>query len=570
MIKFKYYSNAADFSTANTAGSILNDDIVFIGGAKTIHTHGIDFISANSGAYQLQVSKLGSATKPLYTSATGTFAVCSTYAGGTKVTLNGSNKGASNASFYAPTTAGTSGQILKSIGSGAPTWDSIGNVLGDYVATIGGKAGAITLKGDNSSNGTINLSIDDNKVLSASINGLGSAAYTESTAYATSAQGTKADNAMPKSGGTFTGAVTLSGAPTSNLHAATKKYVDDEITSKIAAADAMVFKGTLGTGGNVTALPTSGVTVGDTYKVITAGKYVSQSAKIGDLFIATASTPTWAYVPSGNENETTIALSSNPNVSSTAQTGAVTLGNAAAKNITDNSSNADVTSSDTNLITGRTLYYQLAKKGYTTNTGTITGITMNGVSKGSSGVVDLGTVITAHQDISGKANVADTVTAVAYDTTNKKLTQTKNGSTTDIVTAATIVTDGGGLKSHQTIKQNAITGATRNNYVACSTAAATAAKTGDVASGTPTLETGLHVFVKFTNANTADNPTLNINSKGAKSIYYDGAAIGTDADVKSLISGVCEFEYDGTQWHLLGKTAAISNSTLDTLWAAAS
>jgi len=34
--------------------------------------------------------------------------------------------------------------------------------------------------------------------------------------------------------------------------------------------------------------------------------------------------------------------------------------------ITDNSSNADVTSSDTNLITGRTLYYQLAKKGYLT------------------------------------------------------------------------------------------------------------------------------------------------------------------------------------------------------------
>lgn len=34
--------------------------------------------------------------------------------------------------------------------------------------------------------------------------------------------------------------------------------------------------------------------------------------------------------------------------------------------------------------------------------GTITGITMNGVSKGTSGVVNLGTVITAHQDISGK------------------------------------------------------------------------------------------------------------------------------------------------------------------------
>ena len=41
----------------------------------------------------------------------------------------------------------------------------------------------------------------------------------------------------------------------------------------------------------------------------------------------------------------------------------------------------------------------------TSNVGTITGITMNGVSKGTAGVIDLGTVITAHQDISGKQDV---------------------------------------------------------------------------------------------------------------------------------------------------------------------
>ena len=43
--------------------------------------------------------------------------------------------------------------------------------------------------------------------------------------------------------------------------------------------------------------------------------------------------------------------------------------------------------------------------GKTSNTGTITGIKMNGVSKGTSGVVDLGTVITTHQDISGKQDI---------------------------------------------------------------------------------------------------------------------------------------------------------------------
>lgn len=52
---------------------------------------------------------------------------------------------------------------------------------------------------------------------------------------------------------------------------------------------------------------------------------------------------------------------------------------------------------------GYTPYNSSNPNGYTSNVGTITGITMNGSSKGTSGVVDLGTVITEHQDISGLA-----------------------------------------------------------------------------------------------------------------------------------------------------------------------
>ena len=59
-------------------------------------------------------------------------------------------------------------------------------------------------------------------------------------------------------------------------------------------------------------------------------------------------------------------------------------------------------STSTNLPTSQAVAGFVEGKGYTSNTGTITGITMNGASKGTSGVVDLGTVITAHQDISGK------------------------------------------------------------------------------------------------------------------------------------------------------------------------
>ena len=67
---------------------------------------------------------------------------------------------------------------------------------GTYVNSFGGKTGAITLKkADKTTNGTVNLEMSDNE-LQASIVGLGSAAYTESSAYATAAQGGKADTAL--------------------------------------------------------------------------------------------------------------------------------------------------------------------------------------------------------------------------------------------------------------------------------------------------------------------------------------------------------------------------------------
>lgn len=59
-------------------------------------------------------------------------------------------------------------------------------------------------------------------------------------------------------------------------------------------------------------------------------------------------------------------------------------------------------------------------------------------------------------------------------------------------------------------------------YTTCDTAAATAAKTAALSSYS--LTTGGIVTVKFTNAVPA-NATLNINGKGAKSIYFRGSAI---------------------------------------------
>lgn len=58
------------------------------------------------------------------------------------------------------------------------------------------------------------------------------------------------------------------------------------IDNKIAAADAMIYKGTLGTDGTVTKVPANGYKVGWTYKVITAGTYAEIKCEVGDMLIA--------------------------------------------------------------------------------------------------------------------------------------------------------------------------------------------------------------------------------------------------------------------------------------------
>lgn len=112
--------------------------------------------------------------------------------------------------------------------------------------------------------------------------------------------------------------------------------------------------------------------------------------------------------------------------------------------------------------------------------------------------------------------------------------------------------------SHQTIKQDGVTGATGNHYAVCPTAAFTAAKTASITSGTPTLEAGLRVIVNFENANTADSPTLNINNLGHKNIFHNGSRI-TTGENKALLAGAVEFVYDGTQWQFVGNYLNVVN-----------
>ena len=83
---------------------------------------------------------------------------------------------------------------------------------------------------------------------------------------------------------------------------ATTAYVDGAISS---LPDPMVFKGSLGTGGTITTLPTAAAAnKGFTYKVIEDGTYASQAAKVGDTFISDGSA--WILIPSGDEPSGTV------------------------------------------------------------------------------------------------------------------------------------------------------------------------------------------------------------------------------------------------------------------------
>lgn len=91
-------------------------------------------------------------------------------------------------------------------------------------------------------------------------------------------------------------------------------------------------------------------------------------------------------------------------------------------------------------------------------------------------------------------------------------------------------------------------------YGTCTTAAATAAKVVTISGNTNwKLAVGSTVIVKFTNTNTASNCTLNVNSSGAKQIWYNTAVnTGNSSTIFGYANRYIKFMYDGTYWVWMG------------------
>lgn len=170
--------------------------------------------------------------------------------------------------FAASTTSGGANLTLTPSSGSANT---VG-LSGSGATTVSFSDGKITISstdnnttytfGEGTTNGAFTVTPSSGEAQSVKIHGLGSAAYTASSAYATAAQGTLANNAMPKAGGTFTGAPIWATVPTADDHLANKKYVDDTIASKVASV--FKFKGTKPTFED---LPKTGNVEGDVWHV---------------------------------------------------------------------------------------------------------------------------------------------------------------------------------------------------------------------------------------------------------------------------------------------------------------
>lgn len=114
------------------------------------------------------------------------------------------------------------------------------------------------------------------------------------------------------------------------------------------------------------------------------------------------------------------------------------------------------------------------------------------------------------------------------------------------------------LKTARAIDGVTFDGSTaRSHYGICSTSGGTTAKTVSITGFT--LTTGARVMVRFTYANTASSPTLNVTSTGAKAIYYKNAAIPA-AYIKAY--SLLELVYDGTYWRVVGD---LTQSQVDAL-----
>ena len=230
---------------------------------------------------------------------------------------------------------GTNGQVLK-LSGGKPTWgtDNTPTTFKWTGGTTAGPTGSLSGNGMSavsfaaiprasaSASGIVTTDAQTfagtktfNSTISGSISGnAGSATKLTTSAGSTTEPIYFNDGKPVKTGYTFAGSIS-SGATDNNTKLPTSSAVISYVDSKISAADAMIYKGTIGTGGTVQALPSTTALTGWTYKVITAGTYAGASCEVGDMIIcltdgSSTKDATWTVVQSNIDGAVTSGVTS--------------------------------------------------------------------------------------------------------------------------------------------------------------------------------------------------------------------------------------------------------------------
>ena len=238
------------------------------------------------------------------------------------------------------------------------------------------------------------------------------------------------------------------GTATTGIYGVTKLTNATNSTSESLAATAKAVKAAY----DLAASKTSNV---GTITGVTAGTGLSGGGTSGTVTLNHSNSVTAITTPGLYK----VAFDANGHITS-----------ALAQSITDNTSNTDVTSTDTNLITGRTLYYQLAKKGYTTNTGTVTSVTIKGgegiTVDSTSAITTSGTRTITHASPEG---ASATTYNSGTDNANrllKTITTDKFGHVTGGTSAALATTTVGSASAGTAISADDITAWTTNTPTA--------------------------------------------------------------------------------------------------------
>ena len=173
-----------------------------------------------------------------------------------------------------------------------------------------------------------------------------------------------------------------------------------------------------------------------------------------------------------------------------------------------------------------------------------------------------------HQDITGKADKATTVTSVYYNTTSKKITQTINGETTDVISAASIVEDGGGITEHQDISGKADKTATVSGVAYDGTSKKFTKTINGITTDVVTVST-LKTDLAYTKADfSLDNVTNDAQVKRTEMGANNGVAtLGSDGKIPSsqlpsYVDDVIEgYLYDDDFWEDSEHTTKITAAT---------